>query len=70
MANEREEQDEMRSEYDFSKLKFVGRGIYAERYLAGVKFVLLTNIDVISGCDGKEDRLNEQPRDISDSTKR
>lgn len=24
--------DEMRPEYDFSKLKLVGRGIYAKRY--------------------------------------
>lgn len=33
--------DEMRPEYDFSKLKFAGRGIYAERYRSGTNIVLL-----------------------------
>ena len=33
--------DEMRPEYDLSKLKFVGRGIYAERYRSGTNVVLL-----------------------------
>jgi len=33
--------DEMRPEYDLSKLKFVGRGIYAERYRSGTNLVLL-----------------------------
>lgn len=33
--------DEMRPEYDLSKLKFVGRGIYAERYRSGTNIVLL-----------------------------
>ena len=33
--------DEMRPEYDLSKLKFVGRGIYAERFSSGTKIVLL-----------------------------
>jgi len=33
--------DEMRPEYDFSKLTFVGRGIYAERFRSGIKIVLL-----------------------------
>ena len=30
------EKDEMRPEYDFSKMKLVGRGIYAEQYREGV----------------------------------
>src|SRR4029079_3036605 len=34
-------EDEMRPEYDFSKLKFVGRGIYAKRYRSGTNLVLL-----------------------------
>ena len=38
--DEQEEDDEMRPEYDFSKLKFVGRGIYAERYRAGLTFIV------------------------------
>ena len=33
--------DEMRPEYDLRKLKFVGRGIYAERYRSGTNLVLL-----------------------------
>lgn len=33
--------DEMRPEYDLRKLKFVGRGIYAERYKSGTNLVLL-----------------------------
>ncbi|MDQ5845825.1 MAG: hypothetical protein M3539_11085 [Acidobacteriota bacterium] len=37
--------DEMRPEYDFRKLKLVGRGIYAERFRAGVRIVLLTEDD-------------------------
>jgi hypothetical protein len=33
--------DEMRPEYDLAKLKFVGRGIYAERYRSGTNIVRL-----------------------------
>ena len=33
--------DELRPEYDLSKLKFVGRGIYAERFRSGTNIVLL-----------------------------
>ena len=33
--------DEMRSEYDLRKLKFVGRGIYAERFRSGANIALL-----------------------------
>ncbi len=33
--------DEMRPEYDLRKLKFVGRGIYAERFRSGTNLVLL-----------------------------
>ena len=36
-----EDIDEMRPEYDLSKLKFVGRGIYAKRYRSGTNIVLL-----------------------------
>jgi len=35
------EDDEMRVEYDLSKLKFVGRGIYAKAYRSGTNLVLL-----------------------------
>ena len=33
--------DEMRPEYDLSKMKLVGRGIYAKRYRSGTNLVLL-----------------------------
>lgn len=36
-----EDDDDTRAEYDFSQMKFVGRGIYAERYRKGVTFVFL-----------------------------
>jgi hypothetical protein len=36
-----EDADEMRPEYDLSKLKFVGRGIYAKAYRSGTNLVLL-----------------------------
>jgi len=36
-----EDVDEMRPEYDLSKLKFIGRGIYAKRYRSGTNLVLL-----------------------------
>ncbi len=33
--------DDLRPEYDLSKLKFVGRGIYAERFRSGTNLALL-----------------------------
>lgn len=41
MKKKTDETDEMRSEYDLRKLKFVGRGIYAKRYRSGTNLVLL-----------------------------
>ena len=35
------EADELRPEYDLNKLKFIGRGIYAQRYRSGTNLVLL-----------------------------
>jgi len=35
------ESDDMRAEYDLSKMKLVGRGIYAERYRSGTNIVRL-----------------------------
>lgn len=43
--NTDEDDDDLRPEYDFGKLKLVGRGIYAERYRAGMKVVLLVEDD-------------------------
>jgi len=40
--NEKEaEDDDLRPEYDFSQLRQVGRGIYAERFRAGTNLVRL-----------------------------
>jgi hypothetical protein len=39
------DQDEMRAEYDLSKLKFVGRGIYAERFRRGTNLAQLIERD-------------------------
>ncbi|MEK6301412.1 MAG: hypothetical protein AABO41_11870 [Acidobacteriota bacterium] len=36
-----EDLDVLRPEYDLRKLKFIGRGIYAERYRSGTNLVLL-----------------------------
>jgi len=33
--------DDLRPEYDLRKLKFVGRGVYADRYRSGTNLVLL-----------------------------
>ena len=40
-TNKPEREDELRPEYDLSKMTFVGRGIYAERYRSGTNLVLL-----------------------------
>jgi hypothetical protein len=36
-----ESDDDMRAEYDLSKMKLVGRGIYARRYRSGTNLVRL-----------------------------
>jgi hypothetical protein len=36
-----QDEDDMRPEYDLSKLKFIGRGIYAKAYRSGTNLVLL-----------------------------
>jgi hypothetical protein len=40
-AKASESDDDMRAEYDLSKMNLVGRGIYAERYRSGTNIVLL-----------------------------
>jgi hypothetical protein len=40
-AKASESDDDMRAEYDFSKMKFIGRGIYAKAYRSGTNLVLL-----------------------------
>jgi len=45
----------MLPEYDLSKLKLVRRGIYAERYRAGVRFIVRNDKD-----QGNENDHNEE----------
>jgi hypothetical protein len=40
-VNKADLDDDMPAEYDFSKMRMVGRGIYAERYRSGTNVVLL-----------------------------
>lgn len=40
-VNKADLDDDMPAEYDFSKMRIVGRGIYAERFRAGTNIVLL-----------------------------
>jgi hypothetical protein len=60
--------DEMRPEYDFSKMKFVGRGIYAERYRSGTNLVLLDR-DVREAFPDDES-VNEALRVIAKAAQR
>ena len=55
-TDEKNEEDEMRPEYDLSKLKFVGRGIYAERFRAGVKFSVLNDGDRVKESNSDEEK--------------
>jgi hypothetical protein len=60
--------DKMRPEYDLRKLKFVGRGIYAERYRSGTNLVLLEP-DVREAFPDDES-VNEALRVIAKAAKR
>ena len=57
----------MRSEYDFKKLKVVGRGIYAGRYRSGTNVVLL-DPDVRAAFPDDES-VNEALRVIAKAAK-
>jgi hypothetical protein len=59
--------DEMKPEYDFRKLKLVGRGIYAERYRSGTNLVLL-DPDVRAAFPDDES-VNEALRVIANAAK-
>ena len=62
-----EDLNEMRPEYDLRKLKFVGRGIYAERYRSGTNLVLLDR-DVRKAFPDDES-VNEALRVIAKAAK-
>jgi hypothetical protein len=59
--------DEMRPEYDFRKLNFVGRGIYAERYRSGTNLVLLE--PDIRAAFPDDESVNEALRVIAKAAK-
>jgi hypothetical protein len=59
--------DDMRPEYDFSKMKMVGRGIYAERFRSGTNVVLLDR-DVREAFPDDRD-VNEALRVIAKAAK-
>lgn len=63
-----EDLDELRPEYNLRKLKFVGRGIYAERYRSGTNLVLLQP-DVREAFPDDES-VNEALRVIAKAAKR
>ena len=67
-SKESELEDEMRPEYDFSKMKIVGRGIYAKRYRSGTNLVLLEP-DVRKAFPDDES-VNEALRVIAKAAKR
>jgi len=58
--DEQQEDDEMLPEYDLSKLKLVGRGVYAERYRAGVKFIVRNDKDQVNENDNDEEQEVER----------
>jgi hypothetical protein len=62
-----ETSDEMRPENDLRKLKFVGRGIYAQRYRSGTNLVLLDK-DVRKAFPDDES-VNEALRVIAKAAK-
>ena len=66
--NKAEVDDDISPEYDFSKMKLVGRGIYAERYRSGTNIVLLDR-DVRKAFP--DDRsVNEALRALAQAMKR
>jgi hypothetical protein len=59
--------DDMRAEYDFSKMRIVGGGIYAKRYRSGTNVVLLDR-DVREAFPDDRD-VNEALRVIAKAAK-
>lgn len=60
--------DDLRPEYDLRKLKFIGRGIYAERYRSGTNLVLLE--PDVRKVFPDDDSVNEALRVIAKAVKR
>lgn len=59
--------DELRPEYDLRKLKFVGRGIFAEQYRSGTNLVLLE--PDVRRVFPDDDSVNEALRVIAKAAK-
>lgn len=59
--------DELRPEYDLKKLKFIGRGVYAERYRSGTNLVLLE--PDIRAAFPDDESVNEALRVIAKAAK-
>ncbi|HKG58239.1 MAG TPA: hypothetical protein VKB05_00555 [Pyrinomonadaceae bacterium] len=66
-VNKSDLDDDMPAEYDFTKMKMVGRGIYAERFRAGTNVVLLDH-DVRQAFPDDRD-VNEVLRVIAKAAK-
>lgn len=64
---ENSEDDDMLPEYDFSKMRMVGRGIYAKRFRSGTNIVLLDR-DVREAFPDDKD-VNEALRVIAKAAK-
>jgi len=67
-TNKVEIEDDVLPEYDFSKMKLIGRGIYAKRYRSGTNIVLLDR-DVREAFPDDES-VNEALRVIAKAAKR
>jgi hypothetical protein len=67
-TNKAKDDDDLLPEYDFSKMKLVGRGIYAEQYRAGTNLALLDS-DVRKAFPDDE-AVNEALRVIAEAAKR
>ena len=67
-TNKVEIEDDVLPEYDFSKMKLIGRGIYAKRYRSGTNIVLLDR-DVRAAFPDDES-VNEALRVIAKAAKR
>jgi hypothetical protein len=62
-----ESSDEMRREYDLRQLKFVDRGVYADRYRSGTNLVLLE--PDIRAAFPDDESVNEALRVIAKAAK-
>jgi hypothetical protein len=67
-TNKAKDEDGLLPEYDFSKMKLVGKGIYAEQYRSGTNLALLDS-DIREAFPDDE-AVNEALRVIAEAAKR